>query len=294
MLDKNTINKVTNALIEAGKSSTPELEDRLNICESVLGAYIPADRDLESLQDADALTKFFGKYLFRAPDKLFKQGRGVIIALNHILDALDERRRSLNLTVEALDRVKSELAMQQARIESFNALQEEFDHDKAALSNLTKEAARLEARQDAQREEHGKIQKGIDDVNELIKQKQAFIDDQNQEIAKCETDFEELRRQFNDELTDGQVIEIIRLCSGMGLLAKANLDLFCEYVTDHALCERLKAAALITTERLKPLQEYEARLDSAFAGYRECLREIIRGLPQYAGTGGLIHTEAKQ
>jgi uncharacterized protein YhaN len=294
MLDKNTINKVTNALTEAGKSGTPELEDRLNICESVLGTYIPTNRDLESFQDADALTKFFGKYLFRAPDKLFKQGRGVIIALNHILDALDERRRSLNLTAEELDRIKSELARQQARIESFNVLQEEFNHDKAVLSNLTEEAARLKAQQEAQREEQGKIRKGIDDVNELIRQKQAFIDGQDQEIAQCATDFEELRRQFNAELTDEQVIEIIRLCSGIGLLAKINLDLFCEYVTDHDLCGRLKAAALITTERLKSLQEYEARLDSAFADYRECLRDIIRGLPQYAGTSGLIHAEAKQ
>lgn len=280
MLDKNTINKVSNALVEAGKSSRAELEDRLNICESVLGTYIPVGRDLEGFKDADDFAKFFGKYLFRAPDMLFKQGRGVIIALNHILDVLDERRQSLNLTVEELDRIKSELAKQQERIESFNALQKELEHDKAVLSNLTGELARLEARQDARQEEHDKTRKRIEDINELIGQRQAFIDGKDKEIAKCETDFEELRRQFNDDLSDEQITEIIRLCSGIGLLAKVNLDLFCEYVIDHALCERLKAAALITSEKLKPLQEYQARLDSAFTDYRGCLKEIILGLPK--------------
>jgi chromosome segregation ATPase len=279
MLDKNTINKIANALVEAGKSSTPELEDRLNICESVLGTYIPTGGDLERFQDADAFARFFGKYLFRAPDKLFKQGRGVIIALNHILDLLDERRRSLNLTVEELDRVKSELAEQQARIESFNALREEFKHDNAALANLTGELARLEALQDARREEHDEIRKRILDINDLIRQKQAFIDGKDQEIPKYEADFEELRRQFNDGLSDEQITDIIRLCSGIGLLAKVNLDLFCEYVTGHALCERLKAAALITTEKLKLLEEYQARLDSVFKDYRGCLKEIIENLP---------------
>lgn len=274
MLQKNIIEGIKKALDCAGTSDYSELEERLNICKMLLGTYTPDEADFIQFRNASAedFEGFYKRYLYRK-DSLVPDGSGVVLSLNRILDSLDDLRKRLNINQKELDNIKDGINIRQKQIESFIDLKYAIERNNTELLRLNEQKNNFDM--DAQ--EYEKLKKQIDELEALIRAKQEALSGKS--LDELKRRISELKTDLNNGLDINAAEEIIKQCSGIGLLSKVNIDLFCEYVEDEKISGRLKESGLIEAGKLKEIKKFEAQLNVVFKEYLEYLRLIIKDLP---------------
>ncbi|MDR0742987.1 MAG: hypothetical protein LBF05_01330 [Tannerella sp.] len=281
MLNRNIIEGIKNALDKATTSKYSELEERLNICKMTLGTYNPVDADFIQFKNAsiEDFEIFYKKYLYRK-DAIVPEGSGIIFSLNRILQKIDEFRSQLNIDQNELDTINNMINDSKKKIESFIDLKLAIKKSSDELLLLNEEKYNL----DVKAQEYEKLQNQINELKSLVDLKRESLS--RGKLDEVKKQIYELKINFNSGMDINRAEEIIRQCCGIGLLDKVNIDLFCEYIEDKQICEKLEEACLIEGKKLKEIENYEVQLNVVFKNYLECLSSIIKALPPRKDTVG--------
>jgi hypothetical protein len=281
MLNRNIIEGIKNALDKAPGSEYSELEERLNICKMALGTYNPVDADFIQFKDAsmEDFESFYKRYLYRQ-DAVVPDGSGIIFSLDRILRKIDEFRSQLNINQNELDTINDMISDSKKRIKSFIDLKLAIKKSNDELSLLNEEKHNL----DMEAREYEKLENQINELKSLVELKRETLS--GEKLDELEKQISELKIDLNSGMDINTAEEIIRQCCEIGLFSKVNIDLFCEYIEDKQIREKLEEASLIEGKKLEEIKNYEVQLQAVFKDYLECLSSIIKALPPRKDTIG--------